>query len=858
MKRRTFVKRTTAGAALAAAATSAAVTGCGAPEKPVASLARGNHPFNGSYSGEHLSRIAFPLGGMGAGMIGLEGAGALSHVSLRHQPAVFNEPLIFNAVYFNDGASSGARLLEGPVPSWKVFGGPDTGRGAPGTSYGLPRFANAGFSTKFPFAKLKLSDKTLPLEVRITGWSPFAPGKPDKSSLPVAGLEFTFSNVSAKKLSAVYSFNSVNFMDPEQHYHYRGKNTGQHVDSAPGGFVLAQDGNEKEPWIEGYFTAQTDDPAVKVNNCWFRGDWWDPLSIAWKNVEDGNVPENPPVPVTDSGPSPGASLFVPFELGPGEKKTVRLMLSWYVPKSEVRAGQDLECCPEQSADHQYYIPWYASRFSNAAAVASYWRDNYDSLRKLSGKFSDCFYDSTLPPEVTEAVAANLTILKSPTVMREAKGKLWCWEGCNDNAGCCAGSCTHVWNYAQAICHLFPSLERSLRHTEFFFSQDESGHQRFRSALPIRCVGHQGHAASDGQLGGIMKIHREWRISGNTRWLKAYWPNVKQSLDYCISTWDPRGRGILEEPHHNTYDIEFWGPDGMCGSFYLGALKAATLMGTELGEDVSRYESLYSKGRKVLEEELYDGEYFFHKIQTEGLDASGELKQKLADSREMPEVLELLRAEGPRYQYGKGCLSDGVLGAWIAEVCGVGEILDPAKVTSHLLAVHKYNFRDDLSDHANPQRPSYAVAGEGGLLLCSWPKGGKLSLPFVYSNEVWTGIEYQVASHLMLLGAVEKGLEIVRAVRARYDGRVRNPFNEYECGHWYARAMASFGLIQGLSGQRYDAVEKVLYLTPSIKGDFRSFISTATGYGTVGVRGGEPFIEVVEGKIEVGRMEYEPA
>ena len=199
----------------------------------------------------------------------------------------------------------------------------------------------------------------------------------------------------------------------------------------------------------------------------------------------------------------------------------------------------------------------------------------------------------------------------------------------------------------------------------------------------------------------------------------------------------------------------------------------------------------------------------------------------------PEAAALLEKEGPKYQYGRGCLADGVLGSWMALVCGVGQVLDRRKVASHLKAVHKYNLKHDLSGHANPQRPSYACGAEGGLLLCTWPKGGELSLPFVYSNEVWTGIEYQVASHLMLMGLVDEGLEIVRACRDRYDGRVRNPFDEYECGHWYARAMSSYAMLQGLSGARYDAVEKVLYLEPNVPGDFRAFLSTATGYGTRG-------------------------
>ena len=126
---------------------------------------------------------------------------------------------------------------------------------------------------------------------------------------------------------------------------------------------------------------------------------------------------------------------------------------------------------------------------------------------------------------------------------------------------------------------------------------------------------------------------------------------------------------------------------------------------------------------------------------------------------------------------------------------------------------------------------------------------------VYAEEVWTGIEYQVAAHLISLGKVEEGLTIVRAVRARYDGRVRNPFIEFECGHWYARAMASYSLMQALSGARYDAVEKTLYVEPQIQGDFRSFISTATGFGAVGVKNGKPFLEIKAGRIEVRKMIY---
>ncbi len=811
-------------------------------------------PYNGPYTGKHLNHVAFPLGGMGAGMICLEGTGAISHVSVRNQMDFFNEPYSFAALCIK-GKENVAKLLEGPVPDRKVFGGPGTGNGAGRASYGLPRFENAVFNARFPFATIKLQDKEIPLSVQIMGWSPFVPGDPDKSSLPVGALEYRFTNTSDSAVEAVFSYNTKNFMKFGESSHFR-SGSGRGIAPINNGFVLWQEGTEENPEFEGSFAFFTDDDATVVDHGWFRGGWWDPVTLAWRNIQEGRLVDNPPM----EGDCPGASLFVPMTLKPGEKKTVRLMLCWYVPKTTIKYGGEPgendytketleECCPVA----EQHIPWYAGRFKSLEQVAEYWNDSYNRLRRESNQFRKAFYDTTLPPEVVEAVAANLTILKSPTVMRQIDGKLWCYEGCSDSRGCCAGSCTHVWNYAQAICHLFPSMERSLRETEFLVSQNKQGHQTFRSALPIRPLDHRFHAASDGQLGGIMKVYREWRISGDTPWIKALWPNIKQSLDYCIETWDPRGRGVLEEPHHNTYDIEFWGPDGMCTSFYLGALTAGIEMGKAAGDDVSRYEQLLANGKEYMETKLYNGEYFYQVVTTEGLNAKFNPLDTSASGSGYSHIVQELNEQGPKYQYGTGCISDGILGFWMAEMCGLdGNVVDATKIKNMLKAIHKYNLKEDLFDHSNPQRPSFAMGHDGGLLLCTWPKGGKPSLPFVYSDEVWTGIEYQVASHLMAEGLVEEGLDIVRACRDRYDGDLRNPFNEYECGHWYARAMSSYGLIQGLAGVRYDAVDKTLYIDSKIGGNFKSFLSTATGFGSVGLKDGKPFIEVASGNIDVKR------
>ena len=837
----------------------------------------------------------------------------------------------------------------------------------------------------------------MPLVAKITGWSPFIPTDADNSSLPVGVLEYQFTNTSDKAIETVFSYNTKNFID--------GQGT---IRGVKNGFVLESDQNNSGLAI------YVDNAAAVVDHCWFRGAWFDPQTVVWDNIRYGRIADKQPV----KGVAPGASVYVPLTLQPGETKTVKVNFCWYLPDSNLsiggarKVGQaftgmpckgtasgqqpvsgfvgkqllnsfdkggdgltgiiqspefnigkrylkflvgggsqadrtsvnlvvdgkivetavgnqtetlsetvwdlkpyqgkkafvkviDLDVYPwghiladqfvltdnrnediynlsststlladfennswgdwqvvDSSEEEKQFLadegdveatyrPWYSERFKSLNEVIGYWDANQAMLEKNSRLFSDAFYSSSLPAEVLEAVAANLTILKSPTVLRQWDGRFWAWEGCQDSFGSCHGSCTHVWNYAQALPHLFPSLERTLRETEFRVSQNTEGHQNFRVNLPISAPPHNFHAAADGQLGGIMKVYREWRISGDTQWMKDLFPAVKKSLDYCIRTWDPLHKGYLEEPHHNTYDIEFWGPDGMCTSFYLGALTAFIEMGKELKQPVKEYTALLSKGKKYMETALFDGEYFIQKIQWEGLQAPNPVDVMSFGGSYSDEALKLLKEEGPKYQYGTGCLSDGILGMWMASVCGLDEVLDNEKVRSHLVAVHKYNLKHDLIDHFNPQRPVYACGKDGGLLLCTWPKGGMLSLPFVYSNEVWTGIEYQVASHLMMKGEVEKGLDIVRECRERYDGRVRNPFNEIECGHWYARAMASYGMLQGLTGVRYDAVDKTMYINSKI-GDFKSFISTDTGFGTIEWKAGKPVLNVVYGNIDVKR------
>jgi hypothetical protein len=222
------------------------------------------------------------------------------------------------------------------------------------------------------------------------------------------------------------------------------------------------------------------------------------------------------------------------------------------------------------------------------------------------------------------------------------------------------------------------------------------------------------------------------------------------------------------------------------------------------------------------------------------------------------MLKILRKEGPKYQYGTGCLADGIIGAWMAGIYGISIPLDGNNVRSSIASIFRHNFRSNLREHCNPQRPGYAIGEEPGLLICSWPNGGKPTLPFPYSDEVMTGMEYQVATHLISEGFVKEGVQIVKATRSRHDGSVRNPFNEYECGNYYARAMASFALLQSFSGFRYSKLTKTLEFSPQVKEKlFRVFFATADAHGVIELKENKLQIKVLEGALELESIRLTP-
>lgn len=225
---------------------------------------------------------------------------------------------------------------------------------------------------------------------------------------------------------------------------------------------------------------------------------------------------------------------------------------------------------------------------------------------------------------------------------------------------------------------------------------------------------------------------------------------------------------------------------------------AALLGEK--ESARQYAKMFENGKAWAEEHLFNGEYFYQKIDI----TDQSLLEKYADGASMlggsvtddywsEELGEI------KYQIGQGCAIDQVLGQWHANLIGLGEIFDRKKIRAALNAIYRYNYKPNMRQHVNPCRV-YCMNDESGTVICSFPSGKpKPMIPVPYSEETMHGFEYQAAAHMIQEGMIKKGLALVRGIRRRYDGARRNPWNEIECGSNYARSMAGIFIAARLLG-----------------------------------------------------------
>ncbi|MHC4424789.1 MAG: GH116 family glycosyl-hydrolase [Planctomycetota bacterium] len=805
------------------------------------------------YDQNHLARIALPLGGIGTGAVSLGGRGDLRDWEIMNRAAKGFVPLSgrsigpFFALFAGPaGGKTVAKAIEGPIE----LSGYEDSHGSTVPNHGLPRFRNCSFAAAYPFGQIFLSDSDVPVDVRIEAFNPLVPADAEASGIPVAVLRYVLKNKTDKSVAASVCGSMPNFIGMD--------GSGTTKDWKGDLVVVGSKANRNEfrkgRNVRGIFMRSegvaaraqhwgtialttTAEAGLSYRTAWIQQGWGSSLLDFWGDFsDDGKINERD----TAKDDTPMASLAVEVELAPHGTKEVMFLLTWHFPNRQTWTpkGNEKDCIGN----------YYATKYDDAWDVAERFVPQLAKLEEKTVSFVQTFCQSDLPEVIKEAALFNISTLRTQTCFRTEDGRFYGWEGSSNKRGCCHGSCTHVWNYEQAAAFLFGDLAGSMREVEFAHATDDKGLMSFRVHLPLERAQDFGKAAADGQMGCIMKIYRDWQLSGDDRMLERLWPHVKRALEFCWieGGWDADRNGVMEGCQHNTMDVEYYGPNPQMGVWYLGALRAAEEMARYLGEDdfAATCHRLFGQGRQWIDQNLFNGEYYEHQIRPP------------KDKSEI--ALSLLVGMGakdpakPDYQLGSGCLVDQLVGQYTAHVCGLGYLLEPANVRKTLRSIMKYNLREGLYGHFNCMR-SFALGDESALLMASYPKDRPKN-PFPYFTEVMTGFEYAAAVGMLYEGQLDNGLKCIKNIRDRYDGCKRSPFDEAECGHHYARAMASWAAVLAMTGFSYSGVDKSMTFAAK---DGTFFWSNGYAWGSCtlkrSTRGTEIELSVLRGELTLSRF-----
>ncbi|MBP5641381.1 MAG: hypothetical protein J6X55_18030 [Victivallales bacterium] len=803
-----------------------------------------NHwPTLKHYDQEHLVKIALPLGGIGTGTISLGGRGDFRNCEIEDHPAKgsFGIAPFFCIQAQEDGGQPFAKALEGPLPE-ECYEGSSGVRDI--VFHGAPRFKHACFDTAYPFGEVRLFESKAPVDVTLQAFNPLVPTDTDASGFPVAILRYNVKNKLGKALDVSVCGIVTNTIGKSDNAPVR-KNSFSSGEGHKGlvGIEMTSDSDCGDPSDGEVVLAAMAHERVSYRTKWINKGWGMSFLDFWDDFsEDGMLDER-----EGTGPSPMASLCVRKSIPANGEEFFTFIIAWRFPnrrtwtplKPEQRVGIDPKHDPDNIGNY------YATRFPTAWAAAEEVVTRLPELEQRTIDFVSAFLQSPVPDVVKEAALFNVSTLRTQTAFRTADGNFFGWEGCNDSTGSCLGSCTHVWNYEQTTAFLFGSLARNMRETEFLHATHDTGFMSFRVNLPLERAKNGSLAAADGQLGCIMKVYRDWKLCGDDAFLKKLWSKVKTALEFCWvdKGWDGNKDGVIEGCQHNTMDVEYYGPNGQMQGWYLGALKCAELMADAMGDTAfaETCRDLGAKGSAYMDGTLFNGEYYEQVI--------------------IPPMSEDNIYPGLRYKYGtsdfvhpdvqldKACLVDQLVGIYFARILGLPELLDREHVKTTLQSIYRYNRRVGFHDHFNDMR-SFVAGDESALLMASYPHGDRPKFPFPYFSEVMTGFEYTAAVGMLYEGMEAEGLQVISDIRARYDGKKRSPFDEAECGHHYARAMAAWSAYLALSEFHYDGCTGEMALTGK-NGVW--FWSTGNAYGTCAVLDGMVRFHLLEGSVKLNTL-----
>ncbi|MBS1882058.1 MAG: hypothetical protein JSS97_03785 [Actinobacteria bacterium] len=795
------------------------------------------------FEGDALREIAFPLGGVGAGCISIGGRGELRDWEIFNRPSKGRTPFYaFAGLWTRDEAGvARARVLEGPLQP--PYGGA-MGLGSQNAP-GLRRMESARFSAEFPVAEVLFEDRQLPVEAALRAFGPFVPHDADASGAPFAVLRYHVRNPGPAPVEFAVAHALDNPIGAKPRLPFEQDQTDSRVnslreDDGALGILMANSAMPAELRPEDGTIAlaylREEGLQAEVRTGWPRTNWWEAPQAFWDAFAiEGRQPKS------SERETGTGSIGVRSQLQPGETRAVTFLIAWHFPNRTPR-----HCGWRAPAGHEDDIigNWYANRFEGAWDVVSHAAATLPALEPELRSFQEAVRASTVPDVLKEAAMANLSTLVTPTCFRAADGRFHAFEGCFDDLGSCWGDCTHVWNYEVATQNLFPDLARSLRETAFGYPLDEDGAMRCRALLP-EGIERFEYAAADGQAGQIVKTYYDWQLSGDDSWLGEMWPAVRRALEFCWlpGSWDADRDGVMEGVQHSTYDIELCGPNPQCQLHYLGALRAGEEMARHLGEDefAELLAGRFRSGAAWTDANLFNGEYYVQQVRP--ADASTVL----------PSLRSPMGAgdlSDPSWQLSEGCLVDQMAGQYLAEIVGLGPLLSEDNLRSALGAIYANNLVDPVRRQDVLQR-TFALNDEAGLVVASFPRGERPPRPLPYFGEVMTGLEYSAAVLMLARGMSDEGLACFANIRNRYDGRRRNPWDEAEAGHHYARAMAAWSAMVVLSGFRFSAPRRHLRLRTSGKEpEFRAFWSTATGWGSWSHHEEQTRIEVLHGSLEL--------
>ena len=795
-------------------------------------------PVLKKYDQEHTYKIALPIGGIGTGTVSLGGRGNLQDWEIMSRPAKgFNpssgrETSAFFTLFTETDGKKDLRLLEGPVPFYLYEGQ----TGAIASNHGLPRFNNVSFEAAYPFGQVNLSTPQIPVDVKMKAFNPLIPGDVDNSSIPMAIIDFELTNTSNKEVSFSICGTMQNFIGEDGTVKKVGKNTNTfRKEKQFGGIFFSSEIEDKtiDQWGEMAMVSASDGD-LSYRTSWLPIKWGSSILDFWDDLSKDGKLDNRSDTLTNR---PMASLAVSNILPANGKKTIRFLITWYFPNRTAWSTEPLK-------------NYYATKYDGAWDVLLKTVPRLSYLENKTVEFVDAFCSSELPLVIKEAALFNVSTLRTQTCFRLSDGNFFAWEGCNDKAGCCFGSCTHVWNYETAIAFLFGDLAKNQRNIEFGLATNDIGLMSFRVKLPLDEIATWAKVAADGQMGCVMKLYREWQLSGDSEFFKTLYPKAKSALSYTWikGGWDGDQDGVMEGVQHNTMDVEYYGPNPQMTIWYLGALRAMEEMAIFMKDkEMSlKCRKLFTSGSKWIDENLFNGEYYIQKV--------------IVPKKEDIPIEQLVGMGSkdygnPDYQLGEGCLVDPLVGQYLAHVCGLGYLVKKENVAKTLQSIMKYNYVDNLSDHFNCFR-SYALGNEAALLMASYPKSRPKD-PFPYFTEVMTGFEYTAAIGMLYEGQTEDGLKCITNIRDRYDGQKRSPFDEAECGHHYGRAMASWSAILSETGFHYSGVSKEIRF-----GDKpgKYFWSNGYAYGTVEIsrKDGDRLLvlNILNGKIDISKVTIE--